>query len=82
MLEKSFGVSEFKGLILLESLAGCGRMGGANLDAVFSNAALHWMKRDPPRVVAGVKAALRPGGRQVLYTRGVVRYSMNQVTVL
>ncbi|MFO1419200.1 MAG: class I SAM-dependent methyltransferase [Methylotetracoccus sp.] len=33
-------------------------------DAVFSNAALHWMK-DAPRVVAGVWRALRPGGRFV-----------------
>jgi len=34
------------------------------LDAVFSNAALHWM-RDAPRVIAGVHRALRPGGRFV-----------------
>lgn len=34
-------------------------------DAVFSNAALHWMKRDPAAVIAGVYAALRPGGRFV-----------------
>jgi trans-aconitate methyltransferase len=33
-------------------------------DAVFSNAALHWM-RDAPRVLAGVHRALRPGGRFV-----------------
>ena len=31
-------------------------------DAVFSNAALHWMK-DPARVLRGVFRALRPGGR-------------------
>ena len=31
-------------------------------DAVFSNAALHWMK-DPGRVLRGVSRALRPGGR-------------------
>jgi len=31
-------------------------------DAVFSNAALHWMKQ-PERVIAGVARALRPGGR-------------------
>jgi trans-aconitate methyltransferase len=35
-----------------------------SFDAVFSNAALHWM-RDPDRVVAGVFRALRPGGRFV-----------------
>jgi trans-aconitate methyltransferase len=33
-------------------------------DAVFSNAALHWM-RDPDTVIAGVRRALRPGGRFV-----------------
>jgi SAM-dependent methyltransferase len=33
-------------------------------DAVFSNAALHWMLR-PADVVAGVRRALRPGGRFV-----------------
>ena len=33
-------------------------------DAVFSNAALHWMK-DPDAVLAGVFRALRPGGRFV-----------------
>jgi trans-aconitate methyltransferase len=34
-------------------------------DAVFSNAALHWMKRDPQEVISGVARALRPGGRFV-----------------
>lgn len=34
-------------------------------DAVFSNAALHWMKRDPGRVARGVLRALKPGGRFV-----------------
>jgi trans-aconitate methyltransferase len=33
-------------------------------DAVFSNAALHWMK-DPDAVIAGVAKALKPGGRFV-----------------
>jgi SAM-dependent methyltransferase len=33
-------------------------------DAVFSNAALHWMQR-PDDVIAGVARALRPGGRFV-----------------
>lgn len=32
-------------------------------DAVFSNAALHWMKDDPDGVIAGVRRALKPGGR-------------------
>ncbi len=34
----------------------------SEFDAVFSNAALHWMTA-PERVLAGVKAALKPGGR-------------------
>jgi SAM-dependent methyltransferase len=34
-------------------------------DAVFSNAALHWMRRDPDAVIAGVARALRPAGRFV-----------------
>lgn len=33
-------------------------------DAVFSNAALHWM-RQPDAVIAGVRRALKPGGRFV-----------------
>ncbi|WP_454884045.1 class I SAM-dependent methyltransferase [Sphingomonas oryzagri] len=37
---------------------------GPQFDAVFSNAALHWML-DPPAVARGVFAALRPGGRFV-----------------
>jgi SAM-dependent methyltransferase len=36
----------------------------AEFDAVFSNAALHWMKR-PDDVIAGVSRALKPGGRFV-----------------
>jgi trans-aconitate methyltransferase len=32
-------------------------------NAVFSNAALHWMKRDPDAVIQGVRHALKPGGR-------------------
>lgn len=34
-------------------------------DAVFSNAALHWMRRDPDAVIAGAARALRQGGRFV-----------------
>jgi SAM-dependent methyltransferase len=37
----------------------------AGFDAVFSNAALHWMSRHPAAVAAGVHRALRPGGRFV-----------------
>ncbi len=36
----------------------------AEFDAVFSNAALHWMTR-PEMVIQGVACALRPGGRFV-----------------
>ena len=34
-------------------------------DAVFSNAALHWMRNNPDSVISGVHRALRPGGRFV-----------------
>jgi SAM-dependent methyltransferase len=34
-------------------------------DAVFSNAALHWMKEDPDAVIRGVRRALKLGGRFV-----------------
>jgi trans-aconitate methyltransferase len=34
-------------------------------DAVFSNAALHWMKENPDAVIAAVARALKPGGRFV-----------------
>ncbi|MCB1480341.1 MAG: methyltransferase domain-containing protein [Rhodobiaceae bacterium] len=37
---------------------------GKEFDAVFSNAALHWMTR-PGEVIAGVARALKPGGRFV-----------------
>ena len=36
----------------------------SEFDAVFSNAALHWMRR-PDDVIAGVRRALKPGGRFV-----------------
>ena len=37
----------------------------AEFDAVFSNAALHWMKSDRDAVIAGAYRALKPGGRFV-----------------
>jgi len=37
----------------------------SEFDAVFSNAALHWMKRDPDAVIRGVRHGLKPGGRFV-----------------
>lgn len=36
---------------------------GQTFDAAFSNAALHWMKKDPAEVVRGIKTHLKPGGR-------------------
>jgi trans-aconitate methyltransferase len=46
------------------------RPGGVDaFDAVFSNAALHWMLR-PAEVIAAVRAALRPGGRFVAEAGG------------
>ncbi|MEJ2007367.1 MAG: class I SAM-dependent methyltransferase [Acidobacteriota bacterium] len=35
----------------------------SEFDAGFSNAALHWMKRDPDAVLRGVRRSLKPGGR-------------------
>jgi len=35
----------------------------SEFDAVFSNAAMHWMKHDPDAVIAGIHRALKPGGR-------------------
>jgi trans-aconitate methyltransferase len=35
----------------------------SEFDAVFSNAAMHWMKRDPDAVLHGVRRALKSGGR-------------------
>lgn len=37
----------------------------AEFDAVFSNAAIHWMKEDPQSVAAGVYGLLKDGGRFV-----------------
>jgi SAM-dependent methyltransferase len=37
----------------------------SEFDAVFSNAALHWMKDDPDAVIAGAARALKPRGRFV-----------------
>lgn len=42
----------------------------AEFDAVFSNAALHWMT-DPDAVIAGAHRALRPGGRFVAEQGGM-----------
>lgn len=37
----------------------------SEFDAVFSNAALHWMKRAPDAVIRGTRRALKPDGRFV-----------------
>src|SRR5205823_13478844 len=42
----------------------------SEFDAVFSNAAMHWMKRDPDAVISGVHRALQPGGRFAVDTGG------------
>ena len=39
-------------------------------DAAFSNAALHWCKRNPAGVLEGLKRVLKPGGRFVCETGG------------
>lgn len=39
--------------------------GGELFDAVFSNAALHWMKKDPALVIRNVASVLKSGGRFV-----------------
>lgn len=54
----------------------------AEFDAVFSNAALHWMKRDPSAVVAGVARALRPGGRFVAEMGGAGNVAAITVALL
>jgi len=42
----------------------------SEFDAVFSNAALHWMKRDPDTVIQCVRSALKLGGRFVVEMGG------------
>jgi SAM-dependent methyltransferase len=37
----------------------------ADFDAVFTNAALHWCKRDPAGVILSARSVLRSGGRFV-----------------
>src|SRR5213079_1563438 len=41
---------------------GCSLELDSEFDGVLSNAAIHWMKRDPDAVIAGVYSALKPGG--------------------
>ncbi len=54
-------------------------------EAVFSNAAIHWMKADPDAVIAGVRRALKPGGRFVAEMGGhgcVAAITVAMLTVL
>ncbi|KAJ2934613.1 hypothetical protein H1R20_g2510, partial [Candolleomyces eurysporus] len=45
-------------------------VGDAGFDAVFSNATLHWCKRDPLGVLRGARRVLKPGGRLVVEMGG------------
>jgi trans-aconitate methyltransferase len=56
--------ARFPGLRFVHADAEAFALPDGPLDAVFSNAALHWMRR-PAAVLAAVAAALRPGGRFV-----------------
>src|SRR5262249_48898926 len=49
-------------------------------DAVFSNAALHWM-RPPEAVLAGIRRALKPGGRFVAEMGGHNNTAAIQVAI-
>ena len=53
----------------------------AGFDAVFSNAALHWM-RDHDAVLAGVRRALKPGGRFVAEMGGLGNIAAIRVALL
>lgn len=44
--------------------------GHEKFDAVFSNAALHWCKRDPLGVLLSIKKYVKPGGRLVVEMGG------------
>ncbi|KAF7968298.1 hypothetical protein HWV62_31047 [Athelia sp. TMB] len=45
-------------------------LAATRFDAVFSNATLHWCKRDPAGVLASARRVLRPGGRLVVEMGG------------
>ncbi|RUS24313.1 S-adenosyl-L-methionine-dependent methyltransferase [Jimgerdemannia flammicorona] len=51
-------------------------------DAVFSNAALHWMKKNPRKVVEGVKRILKPGGRFVAECGGFMNVGEIHVALI
>lgn len=55
-------VSDIQRLVIPESSSW---VEGVKFDAVFSNASLHWCKRDPGGVLESAKAVLKPGGRFV-----------------
>lgn len=53
----------------------------SEFDAVFSNAALHWML-EPARVIAGVHRALKPGGRFVGEMGGYLNVAAAKVALV
>jgi SAM-dependent methyltransferase len=61
--DELLAVARMKGL-RVRKLDGHALDFNSQFDAVFSNAALHWMRK-PELVIAGVYCALRPGGRFV-----------------
>jgi len=65
-VDMSFAQVEASRRLGLRALVMDGRQIGfkQNFDAVFTNAALHWMKQ-PEKVIAGVRDCLKPGGRFV-----------------
>ncbi|KAJ1982403.1 hypothetical protein H4R35_000283 [Dimargaris xerosporica] len=83
------GVDQSPAMVEAARAEGCHdvRVGdGANLEAagipanafdvVFSNYALHWMKRDPDAVVAQVHRCLKPGGVFVAELAGHLNFGM------
>ena len=63
--DELLAVARMKGLTV-RKLDGHALDFASEFDAVFSNAALHWM-RAPQLVIAGVAQALKPGGRLVVW---------------
>ncbi|CAO3595502.1 unnamed protein product [Absidia cylindrospora] len=51
-------------------------------DAVFSSAALHWMKKDPVAVIKGMHDALKPGGRMVVEAGGFMNVGEVHTTLI
>ncbi|KAJ1926960.1 hypothetical protein IWQ60_003360 [Tieghemiomyces parasiticus] len=62
-------------------LAAAGIASG-EFDAVFSNAALHWMKRDPHQVAQEVHRVLKPGGCFVAEMGGFLNVAVIHVALI